>query len=922
MTRLQMLRRTALCAGLVMVQPVFADAFSEAVPAQRRLSEALSRSGYVWPSVQGHVQWRREANLSRQQAEKQALMTLLHERSRFLPRHEGVDAFLGWWERQPVTGAEWIPETDPAVLALHPELDPWMAPGDEVRISPLASAVAVINGTGTPCAAAFLPRATLRDYVAACADQADHDAVWVINPGQRPQRVEIAAWNADDDGLIVPGAWVVSPPALLDASDQEALINALATLGPFREPAVRVPELVSPPARELVPTSSDFGGVGLLQMPTARFHEAGHVAATFSHIGPYNRYNVMLQPLDWLEAGFRYTDILNRPYGLPNFSGSQSYKDKSIDVKFRLSPETADMPQLALGWRDIGGTSFFGSEYLVASKRRENIDFTLGLGWGNMASRGTLPNPLSFLLSDSYDRRDTKFTPGAVNNSYFKGPTNLFGGVEWHSLDRPMTLKLEYDANSYQKEALGNRFNVTLPLNMGVVYRFGQNVEAQAALERGNTLSLGLTYHGDLSRLGTEKTRDPAPLTIVRERPAQQQGSWEDIARGIQAQAGTEVLEIRRSPQELHVTMAAPNSMYAASRFERAGRVLHARTDDQIRWFDFKVESLGLPVTQVVVDRDALAQRATTWTPAEERPPVMTAETPVPPAPDAEVVYRKDPSPASYRLGLDYGQTLGGPDGFVLFQVDAVASGRFNFNRDTWLYGSARGRLYDNYGDFKFDAPSGLPRVRTDTRRYLTESPVQMTNLQISHVRDIGDDMFMMFYGGYLERMFAGLGAEWMLRPQGSPVALGVDLNRVRQRDFDEGFGLRKYAVTTGHASVYLDTGIQDILAVFKVGRYLAGDIGVTTDFSRIFRNGVVMGAYATMTSATRAEYGEGSFTKGMYVTVPFDALFDSSSRSSNTFNWTPLTRDGGAILARPFGLYGLTDMRQPRTLGLMAPQQ
>lgn len=921
MTRSRILGQVALCIGLI-VQPALADSASEIVPGKLRLSEALSRSSYVWPAVQGHVQWRREANLISQRARKQALLMLMRERARHAPGRERVEAFLAWWERQPVTGAEWLPEQDPAVLALHPELDPWLAPGDEVRVLPLASSVAVLDGGGAPCAAAYLPRATLRDYVAVCADHATRDEVWLINPGQRPRRIGIASWNADEDPFVMPGAWVLSPPALLNAADQLALVDAIATLGPFREAiATRIPQLVSPPARDLLPTSGDFGGIGLMQTPTARFRPAGEVAATLSYVDPYFRYNISLQPLDWLEAGLRYTDIRNRPYGPDDFSGSQSYKDKSIDARFRLSRETASMPQLALGLRDIGGTSFFGSEYLVASKRFERLDFSLGLGWGNMASRGGLPNPLTFLFGDSYDRRDVSFTPGAVNNSYFKGPTNLFGGVEWHLVDHPVTIKAEYDANSYRAEPLGNRFDVVLPINLGVNYRFGQNLEAQVAIERGNALSLGLTYHGDLSRLATEKTKDPAPVSVVRERPVTQRGSWQEIARGIQNQAGTEVLEISKAGPELHVTLAPPGSIYAASRFERAGRVLHAAADEQIRWFDFKVRNLGLPITQVVVDRDALAKRATAWEPEAERAPVLAAERPTPAPANAEVVYRKEPSTSAYRLGLDYGQTLGGPDGFLLFQIDAVASGRFNFSPDTWAYGVARGRLYDNYQDFKFDAPSGLPRVRTDTRRYLTESPIQLTNLQLTKVSDIGDDMFVMFYGGYLERMFAGLGAEWLMRPPGSPLALGVDVNRVRQRDFDEGFGLRDYTVTTGHVSLYVDTGIQDILAVLKLGRYLAGDLGVTADFSRIFRNGVVMGAYATLTSASRAEYGEGSFSKGMYLSVPFDALFERSSRNASTFNWTPLTRDGGAILARPFGLYGLTDMRQPRTLGLMPPR-
>lgn len=920
--KLRVLVILMLCSHGVVAPSVAAESSDSTVVTTRRLSDALLAAGYSWPAVQGHAEWRRHANLQTQESEKQALIQLLREQSRFLPTRENVEAFLVWWQAQSVTGNEWVPETDPNQLLLRPELDPLLAADDTVNIVPLQSSVGIVNGLGVPCSVAFLPRATLRDYLAACQSGQDIASVRLINPSQRPRQVNVASWNADEETVVLPGSWIVLPPSTLTAPDQDAFVSAIAALGPFRSAAAQVPALLELPMRELQPTSSDWGSVGILQMPSARFRSAGNVSATFSLVQPYARYNFMLQPLDWLEAGFRYTDVRNRPFGPASLSGSQTYKDKSIDAKFRLSEETDRFPQLALGLRDIGGTGFFSGEYLVGSKRFDDFDFTLGLGWGNLASRGHFSNPLSLLLSDSFDDREVDFERGAENTDPFKGKTSLFGGVEWHMRSHPIVLKVEYDANSYQREILGQRFDVAFPFNVGATYRLGRNVEAQAALERGNTLSVGITLQGDLSALATEKSADAPSLRVDYARPGTRQGSWADIANTISAQTGAEVLSIRKTADEVNVKMSQPNALYVASRFERAGRVLHATQDDSVQWFNLDIENSGLPVTRVQIDREALSRRATSWQPVDEREPVLSMETPLPPNPSEEVVYQQEPALGGYRLGLDYAQTLGGPDGFVLFQVDAVGTGRYNISKDTWLFGGLRARLFDNYDNFKFDADSGLPRVRTDIRRYLTESPVQMSNLQITHVRDLGDDAFVMFYGGYLERMFAGLGVEWMLRPQGSPVALGIDINRVRQRDFDGGFGLRDYSVTTGHASVYLDTGIQDILAVFKVGRYLAGDIGITGDLSRVFRNGVTMGGYATLTSASSAEFGEGRFSKGLYVSIPFDALFEQSSRNASSLNWTPLTRDGGAILSRTFGLYGMTDLRHPRTLGLRSAEQ
>jgi hypothetical protein len=163
--------------------------------------------------------------------------------------------------------------------------------------------------------------------------------------------------------------------------------------------------------------------------------------------------------------------------------------------------------------------------------------------------------------------------------------------------------------------------------------------------------------------------------------------------------------------------------------------------------------------------------------------------------------------------------------------------------------------------------------------------------------------------------MFAGVGAEWLYRPVSSPFAVGVDVNRVQQRDFNQEFGLRNYKVLTGHVTAYWDTGWNDVFVRFSVGQYLAKDKGATLDVSRRFQNGVAIGAYATKTNVSAAQFGEGSFDKGIYVQIPFDAIMGRSMGGIANLLWQPLTRDGGAKLNRQFELYDLTDERSAKSL-------
>ena len=89
-------------------------------------------------------------------------------------------------------------------------------------------------------------------------------------------------------------------------------------------------------------------------------------------------------------------------------------------------------------------------------------------------------------------------------------------------------------------------------------------------------------------------------------------------------------------------------------------------------------------------------------------------------------------------------------------------------------------------------------------------------------------------------------------------------------------------------------------------GEYLAGDKGYTFDFSRRFRNGVSMGAFITRTNVTSEQFGEGSFDKGVYFTIPL---------SGNWFSylWKPLTKDPGSKLNRNISIYDLLATRQQK---------
>ncbi len=689
--------------------------------------------------------------------------------------------------------------------------------------------------------------------------------------------------------------------------------------------------MTSPVALAVNITANDFGMTGVLQTPSARMAEEGELALHYSQTTPYTRLNVMLQPFDWMQGAFRYVDVSNRFYGT-TIAGNQTYKDKGSDIKFRLQKESRTRPQIAVGFQDLGGTGLFAGEYLVASKRYKQLDISAGLGWGYVGARGDFANPLS-VISQSANNRPQGVggaQAGQFNlDQFFRGRTSPFASVQYQAEHSPFIFKLEYEGNDYQSEPQTNNQVQDSPLNAGIVWQAKPFLDLQLALERGNTAMVGLTFHTNLAKTAIQPRRyDPAPEAVIAEPNTDQSAVTEAQLQAwlptLEEQAGLNISSLSVRDDELIIEAESQRYRHGEEAADRVARVLDKRAPAHIRWFTLQHELYGLTLLDASIDRPLWRKTQLQPSTAGERAAAIQADSPaLRNAETAPLHHRVPLRRGTGGFGLGYQQNLGGPDGFVLYQLSVNAEGEYRLAPGVWLSGLTSYRFLDNYSSFNYTGPSKLQRVRTYAREYLTTSTMTVPNAQLTAATTLAPNLYAMAYGGYLESMYAGVGGEVLYRPYGRGLAMGVDLNYVKQRDFDQLAGFCKsvvvngvptscnYQVLTGHASLYWRTGWRGVLATLKVGRYLAKDVGVTLDMSRQFANGVEMGAFATVTDAGK-DFGEGSFDKGIYVRVPFDLFLPKATRSVASLNWIPLTRDGGAPLNRKYTLFNLTEQREP----------
>lgn len=661
------------------------------------------------------------------------------------------------------------------------------------------------------------------------------------------------------------------------------------------------------------PSQMVQGGTGLIQTPTSRMAEPGNFAMNYTDNEEYRFFSVSLQLFPWMEATARYTDVRTKLYSQSvDFSGNQTLKDKGLDVKFRLWEESFYIPEISVGFRDFGGTGFFDSEYVTASKAVGPLDFHLGVGWGYLGTSDDITNPFC-KLKESYCDRETGYSGkgGKIDyQKFFKGPVAFFGGMEYQTPWEPLTLKLEYEGNNYKADRAGE-LKQDSRWNIGAVYRW-QGFDFSLNYQRGNTVGFGVTYKFNMNTASQYKIKPDEKSLMARQVPDSIDGVNKSRLYNTLSGEGGFLLADAELSEDKAVFYGVRNTYRDPDEAtQRAGRIIASELPDTVKTYHL-VEQLGpnsLVDTQIDAEKFIAAARY-------EGIDNDIRDTYHREAPSDDIRANYDPQGTSGFYGSTdffFVQTFGNPEDFYLFQTGLIFSGGYAFNQNVAFSGSLRTTLLTNFDKFKFTVDNedvALPRVRTYTREY-AKHDVWLDTAFMHWSDQLSENVFAQAYGGYLETMFGGVGGELLYRPVDSEWTFGVDVNYVKQRDFDNNVKFMDYTAVTGHLSAYWEPKfLPDTRLTLGVGQFLAKDKGVNIDFAKRFDSGIIIGAYAAITNVSAEEYGEGSFTKGFYISIPMDLLLLQPSIGRGQFPWVPIARDGGQVLKRPIRLIDTTEDR------------
>ncbi|KIT17005.1 hypothetical protein jaqu_11950 [Jannaschia aquimarina] len=670
------------------------------------------------------------------------------------------------------------------------------------------------------------------------------------------------------------------------------------------------------PQQNQRPVTTNFLGVpGLIDTPSAEMQPDGTLTTSVHAFdNGTTRTALTFQIAPRVQGVFRYATIDDLL--IVNGERERTY-DRSFDLRLQLLKETARRPAVTVGLQDFGGTGIYSSEYIVATKTLGDFTVSGGIGWGRLGTENGFSNP--FGLGDR-----PEFEGGTGGDfeadQWFRGDAALFGGVAWRATDK-LTFKAEYSSDAYEQEVEAGIVDRKTSVNLGLDYEYSPRLRLQAAYRFGSDIGIGLVYALNPKQApaggGTDVVPEPvlvrpsrnvAPelwLTEWLTNPRSGPVIEDSLTRALEA-AGLELHSYRVSADEAQIRFFNPTY---ESQAQAIGRAARAAT----RSLPASVETLVLvPLNSRSQPGAAVVLRRSDVEAIENRPDGADEILAVAGIVDAQTLSREGLvlAPGAYPrfdwgLGPYVSISTFDPDNPLRIDLGAQLSARFEPTPGLVFSGAIRQRLIGNRDESTRESNSVLPRVRSESNLFAKTDEPFIPYLTAEYFFRPGRNLYGRLSAGLLERQFGGVSAELLWKPATGPLALGVEVNHVRQRDFDMRFGFQDLDATTGYVSAYYNHG-GGYHSTLHVGQYLAGDQGATYELSRRFANGWELGAYATKTNVSSEEFGEGSFDKGIKITIPTSFLTGQPSRGERNTVIQPILRDGGARLRLQNRLYGL----------------
>lgn len=645
--------------------------------------------------------------------------------------------------------------------------------------------------------------------------------------------------------------------------------------------------------------ATDLGTTGLINVPSARMMPDGDLKVAYSSQKIANITNLTYQATPWLETTFRYT-VFNPDNPLRNTYNIDGLSDRSYAAKFRLKKETNLYPEISLGIQDIIGTGAWSAEYLVASKKINQFDFTLGLGWGRLSERNSFENPLGIIDND-YKKRGSGGGQkgGKVRiSSFFTGEdVGIFGGLSYKIKNTGLKLIAEYNSDAFQREIKLFTIKDSSPLSYGIEWESPYNLTLGLSHQEKNQWAFSFSSSFNTKVTPPAKKINPFYSSLDDKvsllfPKSLNYNSWYDRLFYDMNESGILLRKVKLIDESNQANIEITNNRYmvTADAIKRALTLSQIHLPPRIKNINIIINENDMQVITVSYRRSENGENNNQLNKSKIR--LLSGRKIL--NPDFTTKIRIPHFDFNADLGARF--QLFDPDKPIKHQIflnlKSIVTLGSNFN----LIGIFSLDIDNNF-DTNSYTNSALPKVRTDIDSYLTEGATGISALYLEKKDTIASQFYYRSYIGILEDMYSGLGAEVLYMPFKARWAVGATINAVAKRNFNKDFSLMDYRTVTSFISLYYASGFYNYDFGLHLGKYLAKDTGGTLEVRRTFDSGFSVGAFATLTNVSANDYGEGSFDKGLYFKMPFNSLLKANSKNYFATVVHSIQRDGGQKL-------------------------
>lgn len=622
---------------------------------------------------------------------------------------------------------------------------------------------------------------------------------------------------------------------------------------------------------------ANWGGTGLMEIPTARVLDDGELRFGVSQALPYRWYTVGMGVFPGLEFSGRYTQITNIQTKLPNFG---SNKDKAFDIKYQILSESKWFPAFAIGIHDFWGTRLFPSEYLVLSRQLYPFDFTFGI------ATKRLKGPISY-------SSDIKIP--IVDELEF----GLFGGIEY-AFNSRLNLITEFNPIEYEIDKRSGRGvpeGARSPFNIGLRFNILKGMQLGLSYQRGDTL--GLSFHIQ-SELGTpvlpQKADPPLHMPINRKtfKESNPQAIIKQIHEAIHT-AGFNKVAVYTKGKEVVAEFQNGKYLSDEKALGRVLRILLFHSPVDTHRLTAIMKNRDIPIISASVAPDHFNQYLLGRVSDDTFLKLIEIDLSNNKIDSNKYSSIKDNKKFDYKLNVkpDIDFYLNDPSGPFKFKTGIQPYVTIN----PWKGGTGTAR-YDIpfYSDISSSNNPPSSVVRSDSWKYLGRD-YSFNRLMFDQAFKFSKRIFGRFSVGYFESMYAGIGGELLTFLGDGRFAFGIESDWVWKREPGTQLALLDHEFHTFLGNLYYSIPGPNISLHLKYGKYMEGDVGWVIDVSREYDTGAIIGGWwsFTGTDVFTDPYNRGYNDKGVYISIPIRMFLNRDSKQRYSYAIAPWTRDVAA---------------------------